>query len=228
LNVKTARIFKSLHLVSSRKTCGEKNMRKISILGAAAVAAMIAGLQSANAGLLGMPMGLQSAIQHIKFETPTLAPMAYTQFCLRYAEDCRPRITFRGGPVRLTAERWDDLKKVNKRVNQDIVPERNELGLAGETWLISPDRGDCNDYAVTKRHELLDHGWPARALLLSEVVTKGEEHHLVLVVRTKSGDLVLDNMTPQIRVWSRAPYRWLRIQQPTNTRLWATISNRGA
>jgi len=203
-------------------------MRKISILGAAAVAAMIAGLQSANAGLLGMPMGLQSAIQHIKFETQTLAPMAYTQFCLRYPKDCRPRMTFRGGPVRLTAERWDDLKKVNKRVNQDIVPERNEFGLAGETWLISPDRGDCNDYAVTKRHELLDRGWPARALLLSEVVTQGEEHHLVLVVRTKSGDLVLDNMTPQIRVWSRAPYRWLRIQQPTNTRLWATISNRGA
>jgi predicted transglutaminase-like cysteine proteinase len=202
-------------------------MRKISILGAAAVAAMIAGLQSANAGLLGMPMGLQSAIQHIKFETPTLAPMAYTQFCLRYAEDCRPRITFRGGPVRLTAERWDDLKKVNKRVNQDIVPERNELGLAGETWLISPDRGDCNDYAVTKRHELLDRGWPARVLLLSEVVVNSGEHHLVLVVRTKSGDLVLDNLTSQIKPWLRVPYRWVRIQQPTNTRLWATISGGG-
>ena len=203
-------------------------MRKTSTLAAMAAVAMIAGLQYANAGLLGMPMGLQSAIQHIKFETPTLAPMAYTQFCLRYEDECRPTMIFRGGPVQLTAERWDDLKEVNKAVNRDIIPERNELGLAGETWLISPDRGDCNDYAVTKRHELLDRGWPARALLLSEVVTQGEEHHLVLVVRTKSGDLVLDNMTPQIRVWSRARYRWLRIQQPTNTRLWATISNRGA
>ena len=202
-------------------------MRKISTLTAVAVAAMIAGFQYANAGLLGMPMGLQSAIQHIKFETPTLAPMAYTQFCLRYEDECRPRMTFRGGPVRLTPERWDDLKEVNKTVNQDIVPERNELGLAGETWLISPARGDCNDYAVTKRHELLDRGWPARALLLSEVVTRSGEHHLVLVVRTKSGDLVLDNMTPQIRLWSRAPYRWVRIQQPTNTRLWAMISDRG-
>jgi hypothetical protein len=25
----------------------------------------------------------------------------------------------------------------------------------------------------------------------------------------------------------RAPYRWVRIQQPTDTRLWATISKRG-
>jgi predicted transglutaminase-like cysteine proteinase len=77
-------------------------MRKISTLAALAAAAMFAGYQQAHAGLLGMPIGLQSAIQHIKFETPTLAPMAYTQFCLRYQAECRSRITFRGGPVRLT------------------------------------------------------------------------------------------------------------------------------
>jgi predicted transglutaminase-like cysteine proteinase len=202
-------------------------MRKISTLAAAAAAVTFAGLQYANAGLLGMPMGLQSAIQHIKFETTTLAPMAYTQFCLRYEDECRTKIMFRGGPVQLTAERWDDLKEVNKAVNEDIIPERNELGLAGETWLISPDRGDCNDYAVTKRHELLDRGWPARALLLSEVIVSSGEHHLVLVVRTKSGDLVLDNLTSQIKPWSRVPYRWVRIQMPNNSRLWATIAGRG-
>jgi predicted transglutaminase-like cysteine proteinase len=202
-------------------------MRKISILAAMAVAAVIAGFQSANAGLLGMPMGLQSAIQHIKFETPTLPPMAYSQFCLRYEDECRSRPLFRGGPVRLTPLRWADLKEVNQIVNQDIIPERNELGLAGETWLINPGRGDCNDYAVSKRHELLERGWPARALLLSEVVVNSGEHHLVLVVRTKSGDLVLDNMTSQIKPWSRAPYRWVRIQSPSSSRLWATMGGRG-
>jgi predicted transglutaminase-like cysteine proteinase len=202
-------------------------MRKISTLAAAAAAVTFAGLQYANAGLLGMPMGLQSAIQHIKFETTTLAPMAYTQFCLRYEDECRTKIMFRGGPVQLTAVRWDDLKEVNKAVNEDIIPERNELGLAGETWLISPDRGDCNDYAVTKRHELLDRGWPARALLLSQVIVSSGEHHLVLVVRTKSADLILDNLTSQIKPWSRVPYRWVRIQKPNNSRLWATIAGRG-
>src|SRR5437763_1956467 len=129
-------------------------MRKISTRAAMAVVAVIAGFQGASAGLLGMPMGLKPVIQHIKFETPTLAPMAYTQFCLRYEEECRPRMVFRGGPVRLTLERWDDLKEVNQAVNQEIAPERNEFGLAGEKWLIGPDRGDCNDYAVTKRHQL--------------------------------------------------------------------------
>jgi predicted transglutaminase-like cysteine proteinase len=202
-------------------------MRRISTWAAMAVAGVLVGFQPANAGLLGMPMGLQSAIQHIKFDTPTLPPMAYTQFCLRYQDECRSRPMFRGGPVKLTPERWADLKEVNQVVNREIIPERNELGLAGETWLINPGRGDCNDYAVSKRHELLDRGWPARALLLSEVVVNSGEHHLVLVVRTNGGDLLLDNLTSQIKPWSRAPYRWVRVQLPSNAKLWATIGGRG-
>ena len=109
-------------------------------------------------------------------------------------------------------------------MNRDIVAEPNELGLAAETWLINPRYGDCNDYAVSKRHELLKRGWPARTLLLAEAVTESAEHHLVVVVRTKTGDLVLDNLTPQIRHWSRTPYRWVRIQMPHNPRHWASVA----
>src|SRR5262249_35211460 len=163
--------------------------------------------------------GLQSAIQRIKLETPTLPPMAYTQFCLRYESECRTRPLFRGGPVRLTDERWSELKMVNEELNRKIVPEANEFGLAGEKWLINPERGDCHDYAVSKRHELLRRGWPARALLLGEVVVSSGEHHLVLVARTMSGDMVLDNLNPQIKPWSRVPYRWVRIQMPANAKL---------
>ena len=203
-------------------------MRKLSKLVATTAAILFVGFQVAEAGLVGMPMNLRATYKRIKFDTPTLAPMAYSEFCMRYEDECRTRTMFRGGPVRLTVDRWADLIEVNKSVNTSIIPERNELGLAGETWLISPDRGDCNDYAVTKRHELLDRGWPARALLLSEVVVHSGEHHLILVVRTKSGDFVLDNLTPQIKPWSRVPYRWVRIQMPTNTKLWTTIADRGA
>ncbi|TPQ30221.1 hypothetical protein C2U70_27145 [Bradyrhizobium guangdongense] len=201
-------------------------MRAFLTLAAATLVAVGFSLQPAVAGLLGMPMGLQSALQRIKLETSTLPPMAYTMFCIKYEADCRSRRVFRGGSVTLTAERWADLNEINQKVNQTIVPEPNELGLAGEKWLIGPERGDCNDYAVTKRHELLERGWPARSLLLSEVVVSSGEHHLVLVVRTKSGDLVLDNLTSQIRPWTRAPYRWVRIQSPVDTRLWATIASR--
>jgi predicted transglutaminase-like cysteine proteinase len=150
-----------------------------------------------------------------------------TIFCLRYEDECRTKPLFRGGPVRLTEQRWANLKRVNQTVNRSIIPESNELGPAGETWSINPDRGYCSDYAVTKRHELLNRGWPSGALLLSEVVTNWGKHHLVLVVRTRSGDLVLDNLTPQIKPWARVPYRWVRIQMPNHARLWTTIAGRG-
>jgi predicted transglutaminase-like cysteine proteinase len=187
---------------------------------------MIVGFEPVNAGPLDMPTGPQSAIQHIEFETPTLPPMAYTMFCLRYKDECRTKPLFRGGPVRLTEERWANLKQVNQTVNRSIIPESKELSLADETWLINPHRGYCSDYAVTKRHELLNRGWPSGALLLSEVVTNWGKHHLVLVVRTRSGDLVLDNLTPQIKPWARAPYRWVRIQMP-NRPLWSTLAGLG-
>jgi predicted transglutaminase-like cysteine proteinase len=193
----------------------------------AAVAAVAGGLRSASAGFIGMPRELGQAVKRISFSNYTLPPMAFTQFCLRYAGQCKPqRIVFRGGPKRLTAERWEELKQVNKSTNGAIVPESNLEGLAGEKWLIAPARGDCNDYAVTKRAELLRRGWPSRALLLSEVVTSWGEHHLILVVRTSMGDLVLDNLTGQIRSWSQAPYRWVRIQSPTNPNYWASLGTR--
>ena len=169
--------------------------------------------------------GERAYVERIGFETPTLAPMAYTEFCLRYPGECRTRKIFRGGPIRLSADRRLELGRVNSIVNTHIVPEPNLQGLAGEVWLIGPDRGDCNDYAVTKRHELMTLGWPARALLLSEVVTAWGEHHLVLVVRTTDGDLVLDNLTDRIKPWARAPYRWVRMQMPGVAGLWTTIAS---
>jgi predicted transglutaminase-like cysteine proteinase len=216
-----------LHRASTPNKHVESQYAPFSAKAALAVAGMIGGFEPVNAGLLDMPMGPQSAIQHIQFGTPALPPMAYTMFCLRYENECRTKPLFRGGPVRLTEERWANLKQVNQTVNRSIIPESKELSLAGETWLINPDRGYCRDYAVTKRHELLNRGWPSGALLLSEVVTNWGKHHLVLVVRTRSGDLLLDNLTPQIKPWARAPYRWVRIQMPNRPRLWTKIAGRG-
>ena len=195
---------------------------------ALAIAGLIVGLETVKAGQLNMPMEPQLATtRHVRFETPTLPPMAYTMFCLRYADECRARPMFRGGLVRLTEERWAILKQINETVNRSITPDNSELSSSVEAWLINPDRGDCNDYAVTKRHELLVRGWPTAALLLSEVVTGLGKHHLILVVRTRNVDLVLDNLTPVIKPWARVPYRWGRIQMPSQLRLWTTIADRG-
>lgn len=183
--------------------------------------------QIKKVALFSLPKALKPEFDRIPSDTPTLGPMAHTVFCLRYPKDCEvKRMAFRGGKFELTPKRLNDLQEVNTRVNRSIRPERNVRGLAGEKWLLAPTLGDCNDYAVTKRHELLARGWPSRTLLLAEVVTHWGEHHLVLVVRTGDGDLVLDSLNPNIRMWSKASYQWVRIQSTWNPKRWSTVRTR--
>lgn len=170
----------------------------------------------------------QNVVQRITFENFTLAPLEFVRFCIRYSDECRSHRVYRGGPLRLDSKRWGELNDVNFSVNQSITPKRKELGFAGGGWVIAPDSGDCNDYAVTKRHQLLAMGWPARVLLLSEVVIPDGEHHLVLVVRTDRGELVLDNLTPHVKSWLQTPYKWLRIQMPSHPRFWADLRGQSA
>lgn len=144
-------------------------------------------------------------------------PFAYTHFCLRHRQECRVQ----GRAFR--RPRLEELSRVNREVNRAIAPRQYVSEKTFDTWRIAPKAGDCNDYAVSKRHELLARGWPSRTLLLSEVVTPWGEHHLILVVRTDRGNLVLDNLNPQIRHWSRTPYSWVRMPLPDQPSLWATI-----
>jgi predicted transglutaminase-like cysteine proteinase len=179
---------------------------------------------NAGAFTLGYSRGVSRGLEQIHFAAPTLAPFAHIRFCMQYPADCKVRhMVFRGSKVKLTEQRWKDLVAVNAAVNRSIKPEPNLEGVAGERWLISPQSGDCNDYAVTKRHELMARGWSSRSLLLAEVVIPSGEHHLVVVVRTDQGDLVIDNLNANIRPWSRTQYRWVRIQSPTNPFFWATV-----
>jgi predicted transglutaminase-like cysteine proteinase len=172
-----------------------------------------------------LPRRVTSGTARIRFASSLLEPFAHTRFCLQYRNDCRRRqMIFRGGGAVLTPQRWAELNAVNKAVNDAIVPERNDGGLDAERWLISPRAGDCNDYAVTKRHHLLARGWSARDLLLAEVVVSSGEHHLVLVVRTRLGDFVVDNLDPVVHAWAATPYEWVRIQTPGNPRFWSTVA----
>lgn len=205
-------------------------MRKTAkLLVVSAVIAAVCWQQSAQAAFYGYMRALRLPYEHIQFDVPTLGPMAHARFCLQYPQECRQnRMVFRGGGITLTPQRRADLMAVNAQVNRSIAPERNYGGILAERWLISPKSGDCNDYAVTKRHDLLARGWPSRALLLAEVVTTWGEHHLVLVVRTRGGDVVADSLNANIRPWSSTNYTWVRVQSPLNPRFWSTIAKSAA
>ena len=199
--------------------------KKIGFVAALAVAAASLLTTNTNAAFQGMPKALlRSQSPRITLAMPTLPPIGHSLFCVQYQQECEVRrMVFRPTKFELTVERWNQLAEVNQAVNRRITPERNLLGLAGERWIISPVAGDCNDYAVTKRYELLARGWPSRTLLLAEVVTRWGEHHLVLVIRATDGDYVLDNLHSSVRPWSTTPYKWVRIQTPANPRFWSTL-----
>ncbi len=185
----------------------------------------------AQAAFFSYPRALRYHVEQINFVEPALAPMAHTMFCLRYRADCEVHgIDFRKRNIALTVDRLNELNRVNRQINREIVPQPNLGGLATEDWIVAPVAGDCNDYAVTKRHKLLELGWPSRSLLLSEVVVPSGEHHLVLVVRVRDTDrmqdidLVLDNLNYNLRPVGLTPYRWVRVESPSNPKYWSTVS----
>ena len=162
---------------------------------------------------------------------PSAAPFAHTRFCLRYPAECKVTGTDTGEKIdtaknlKLSPDRRAQLETVNTKVNREIIAQPQNDPPAAEQWVIKPAEGDCNDYAVTKRHDLIERGWPSDALLLTEVSLKSGEHHLVLVARTNEGDLILDNLHQTIRTVAEAntDYKWVRMESERNPLYWSKV-----
>ena len=146
-----------------------------------------------------------------------LPPIAFTKFCLDYPSECA------GGAARvhMDAERMQALEDVNRQVNSSITPTRNASRF--HFWALNVAQGDCNNYAIQKRHELIQRGWPAGALALSVVRTSWGEGHLVVAVRSDAGDYVLDNLRGDVVDWRRAGYQWVMRQSARNPQYWVAL-----
>lgn len=151
-----------------------------------------------------------------------LAPLSFVRFCLRRPAECAET---GAGALASPSPPLVELGQVNRAVNRAIRPRRKVLvGGLGE-WTIAPAAGDCNDFAVTKRHELLKRGWPMSSLLLSVVETAWGEAHLVLVVRAGEDELVLDNLTAEIRPRRKTGYLWVKRQSATDPARWVSLDD---
>ena len=150
--------------------------------------------------------------------SPTLAPFQHVRFCLHYPADCKSDPT-QAALIELNDQTLELMNRVNQDVNAAIAP----VDKMNDGWAIAPAAGDCNDYAVTKRHELLQSGLPARALRLAVVKTTSGIGHLVLVVASRTGYFVLDNLTGTIRPWQNTEYHWLKIQSSDDPQYWYGI-----
>jgi predicted transglutaminase-like cysteine proteinase len=186
--------------------------------------AMIISVPAGSADAHGRPPQDLNSLTLIVNAAPTLAPFQHVRFCLRYPSNCKSDST-ESDRIGLNAKTWELLNRVNHSVNMSIIPISKSYGPnLGDGWTIAPEMGDCNDYAVTKRHQLLENGLPSSALRLSVVKTASGIGHLVLVVATTKGDLVMDDLTEMIRPWQTTNYHWLKIQSATEPKFWYEIS----
>ena len=84
-------------------------------------------------------------------------------------------------------------------------------------------KGDCEDYALLKRHMLMQRGWPSGALLITVVMDENREGHAVLTARMQAGDLILDNRSKEIRLWTKTPYEFVMRQSSRNPQMWVYL-----
>jgi predicted transglutaminase-like cysteine proteinase len=187
------------------------------------LAIFVGALSAGTADARGRSLQDSSLLTPIVNAAPTLAPFQHVRFCLRYPSDCKSEPT-ENRRIDLNEETLKLLKRVNHSVNMSIIPMPKSYGQdLGDSWTIAPNMGDCNDYAVTKRHELLENGLPSGALRLSVVKTASGIGHLVLVVVTTKGDIVMDDLTEVIRPWQSTNYHWLKVQSATDPKFWYEI-----
>src|ERR1700730_4742969 len=185
------------------------------------------GLLSGGVGAKSRPSRNPAVPASLVETTPSLAPFQHVRFCLRYPADCRSNLA-EDARIELTGENSELLDRVNRDVNAAIAPEEKGYGKnRQEAWTIAPFWGDCNDYAVTKRHELLRSGLPAKALRLAVVKTSSGTAHLVLLVATTKGDLVLDNLTEAILPWQSKDFQWMKIQSASDASFWYNVKVSG-
>ena len=155
----------------------------------------------------------------------TSIPIGHAEFCTTHRAECQPNI--RVVDVEALSEgRWKQLLEVNDAVNAAIIPETDaDLYQVAEYWTYPDGRGDCEDYVLEKRRQLIDDGWDASALLMTVVRQANGEGHAVLMVRTDRGDLVLDNQDGRVLLWSATPYQFIKRQSQTDAGKWVSITD---
>lgn len=194
-------------------------------MGATGFAFLLFGLLPAAAGASD---GRAKPFLEARFASA--APYGAEDLCGRFPWACAS--TGRAG--RLTRRQIALADRVNRQVNRRVreIPDRVQYRRA-ERWALPTARGgDCEDFALLKKRELVRLGLPPERLLIAAVVEAPgiagvmdarRDGHAVLILRTDEGDFVLDNLDNRLRHWSRTPYTFLRMQNPTAPHSWVGV-----
>ncbi len=160
---------------------------------------------------------------HLTATKSIAAPAGFSGICDRYAWACARR-TAQTRPMS-EPELLAAAESVNRRVNRSVreISDQRQYSEA-EHWALPTARGgDCEDFALLKKRELIRSGVAPDRLLIATALTRARQAHAVLILRTASGDMVLDNLSPRIRPWQDTGYLFLRMQDPAAPGRWQLL-----
>jgi len=176
-------------------------------------------LPSADQPALFSQVSLSEAVPAMPTGGETMPPSGLLGFCVKHLSDCAAT-TSNVPAVDLTAQRLRQLQSVQTSVNAAIVAAE----VPNNAWDYPINGyGECNQYALEKRRQLIALGWSRGDLLLTSALTEHGEGHLVLLVRTSSGDVVLDNRVSEVVSWTSLPYQWLAQQSEQSLVKWVSV-----
>jgi predicted transglutaminase-like cysteine proteinase len=175
-------------------------------------------------GLFGLANAMPASMAIVGNAAP---PIGHYEFCKENPSEC----AYAGGdagPLILTEDRWKTILKINYTVNTTIKPMTDmELYGVEEKWAIPTTAGDCEDYALLKRKDLISSGFSPSDTLMTVVLQPNGEGHAVLTVRTDHGDFILDNMRNKVMLWSDTEYTYLKRQSADDPARWVKIQDEG-
>ena len=150
-------------------------------------------------------------------------PIGHYEFCKANSVECTIRSRDLG-PQHVTSTVWRNVVAVNARVNRSVRPMSDfEVYGKDEVWIYPNGLGDCEDYVLEKRRDLMREGLSPSNLLITVVRQRDGKGHAVLTVRTDNGDFILDNLTNAIRQWDETSYVFLKRQSTDHPGTWVTI-----
>lgn len=183
-------------------------------------------------GLLAVGLSPLAAAAGVRLPASSLSPLGpetsvpfgWVDFCQRYSGECDEA---QSAPeaIDLTPAAFQKIETVNARVNArvDPVADADHAGVPDAWDYPGDDKGDCEDYALLKRRLLMEAGFPRAALLMTVVKDAHGDGHAVLMARTSRGDFVLDNLTDEVKPWTRTAYRFVKRQSQENPNMWVSI-----
>lgn len=144
-------------------------------------------------------------------------PAGFNQFCIDNPTHPTCINTEEGGGYWVSESMLATIKSINESVNLDHEYQTDKSGYGvGEYWteMAPGEKGDCEDFALTKQKALYDAGIPIQHLQLAIGETETGGWHAFLMIRSGNrGSIILDNRYNNVMNLENVPYRFKSYQK---------------